>query len=331
MSFVGSDRQWFTSPIGLAPSGTRRDLAFCSYAINGRKLFVVEDASQDIRFRDNPLVAGEPNVRFYAGMPLITSSGLALGALCVLDTVARPSLSAEQTRTLEVLAGNAARVLNLRSNATAAVYAKAVDMISDGVTIAASSPSGLSIIYANESFLRFTGYQYYEAVGQPSSFPYTSACASVERALEEACSQRKLTTAECRFRKKSGEVMWDRLSFVPYINEHSDLVYMVALHRDISLQKDAEVQTQQLHAMRTTLATVDHVVKNFMNTAQLYSLQAVSGTNIDADTQESFDTALQSTRKQLVSLHGMLAFKDRATPFGISLLDHEDNSQTPPY
>jgi PAS domain S-box-containing protein len=325
LTFVDEHRQWFKSRVGISAKETSRHASFCAYAIQGQEIFIVEDATADPRFAQNPYVVGPPHLRFYAGMPLVAPGGLSLGTLCVLDTVPR-RLSPEQARILRRLAESAMRVLALRRNLGAALYAKAVDMTSDGITIAAGPPHSPSIVYANESFLRFTGYRYYDAIGQPGSFPAAGDCPQVLASLKEAATKGQMTTVECHFRKRSGEKVWDRISFVPYIDQHCAVVYMVAVHRDISQQKEAELHVQQLHAMRTTLATVDHVVKNFMNAAQLFALQAASGKPIDRNTREAFDSALESTRLQLAAIHNMPAFRDRPTPFGLSLLDTEDRT-----
>lgn len=322
LSLMDEARRWFERRVGLSAKESRRNHPSCANAIQGEKPFAVTDAAFNTRVAGSLHANGDPNFRFYAGMPLIAPGGNSSGALCLLDN-APLRLTAEQAQMLNLLADSARRVINLRRNLGLAVYAKAVDMTSDGVAIAAPSPSGLTIIYANESFLRFTGYEFQEAIGQRCTFPATEDCPAVSEALEEAISKGQMTTVECKFRKKDRVTVWDRISFVPYIDEQCKLVYVVAVHRDVSYQKEAEVQAQQLHAMRTTLATVDHVVKNFMNTAQLYSLQAASGKGIDPKTQQAFDAALQSTRMQLAAIHGMSVFRDRPTPFGISLLDHE--------
>ena len=102
VSLVDQDRQWFKSCIGLGVKETSRDLAFCAHAILGREVMVVPDAFLDSRFADNPLVTGEPRIRFYAGCPLTLAGQSRVGTLCILDTRPR-ELDATKISLLEDL------------------------------------------------------------------------------------------------------------------------------------------------------------------------------------------------------------------------------------
>ena len=113
ISLVDSNRQWFKARIGLNAIETNRDIFFCSHAILEDHLFEVPDTLNDIRFSDNPMVVQDPSIRFYAGMPLVTSSGSRLGTLCVIDKTPR-QLTEKQKFGLKVLANNVIKIAELR-------------------------------------------------------------------------------------------------------------------------------------------------------------------------------------------------------------------------
>ena len=113
ISLVDRDRQWFKARSDRGPHETPRDIALCGHAIAQRDVFVIEDTFADPRFAENPLVTGAPHIRFYAGAPLITPEGHAVGALCVADRVAR-TLTPAQRDSLAALARHVVSQLELR-------------------------------------------------------------------------------------------------------------------------------------------------------------------------------------------------------------------------
>jgi len=115
LSLVDDHRQWFKSKVGVEIRETPRDQSFCAHAIRQRDLFIVPDTRNDARFRENPMVLGEPHIRFYAGAPLINEDGFALGTLCVADRQPR-ELDEAQKEALKSLSRLALRQMELRQN-----------------------------------------------------------------------------------------------------------------------------------------------------------------------------------------------------------------------
>jgi GAF domain-containing protein len=115
ISLVDEDRQWFKSKMGLSISETPREIAFCATAIQQPDVFVVPDTLNDERFRNNPLVTSEPNVRFYAGAPLIDEEGHALGTICVIDRIPR-DFAPDQQVALKALSRLVLAQLEFRRN-----------------------------------------------------------------------------------------------------------------------------------------------------------------------------------------------------------------------
>jgi GAF domain-containing protein len=113
ITFVDDKRQWFKSNYGLDLKETSREVSFCAHAIHETDLFEIQDASKDSRFAENPLVTGDPKIRFYAGAPLVVSNGQALGTLCVIDSKPK-ELTDRQAEAMRVLGQSVVTQLELR-------------------------------------------------------------------------------------------------------------------------------------------------------------------------------------------------------------------------
>lgn len=114
IALVDSDQLWCKASCGVDLKNTPREDAFCAHTIAEAELMIVPDATKDPRFKENPMVVGEPGIRFYVGAPLITSEGVALGALCLIDTYPRGFFSPEDRQYLTDLAGAVVDQMELR-------------------------------------------------------------------------------------------------------------------------------------------------------------------------------------------------------------------------
>ncbi len=119
VSLVEQEEQRFLGKTGLDASSTPRSVSFCAHAMRMPEIMVVPDATRDPRFADNALVTGDPGIRFYAGAPLVTASGIPLGALCVIDRVPRDGLTPLQADAMRVLADNVMTIIEARREAEA--------------------------------------------------------------------------------------------------------------------------------------------------------------------------------------------------------------------
>ncbi|MEW5685945.1 MAG: SpoIIE family protein phosphatase [Pseudomonadota bacterium] len=121
VSLIDANRQWFKSCLGLDATETERDVAFCDHTIRQARTMIIPDALDDPRFRDNPLVTGDPNIRFYAGAPLSTPEGHKLGSLCVIDFQPRRDFGPNEAAQLEAMAEAVSAAMQLRRDVRAFV------------------------------------------------------------------------------------------------------------------------------------------------------------------------------------------------------------------
>lgn len=153
ISLVYEDRQWFKSSVGMDVCETARDISFCTHVVEDDAPLVVPDASKDSRFASNPLVTGEPHIRFYAGVPLRVAKDVTLGTLCLIDCKPR-EFSAEDLEQLRDLADMVVETMDLRYSER--LYRSLIEDGSEMVTIFDESGG---VIYQSSSVKRLFGYE----------------------------------------------------------------------------------------------------------------------------------------------------------------------------
>lgn len=169
ISLVHRNRQFFKARIGLDVCETGRDVSFCTYAMMESRVFVIPDATKDERFRTNALVTGYPNIRFYAGAPLITSEGHALGSLCLIDPKPRLTFSDRDQRILEDLAAMVLERMELRrlERESETSRNKFINITSTSPDAIICANSKNQITSWNASAEEIFGYSKEEALGKP--------------------------------------------------------------------------------------------------------------------------------------------------------------------
>ncbi len=171
VSLVDRNRQWFKSRAGLDATETPRNISFCGHAIHKDHALVIPDATADARFADNPLVTGELHLRFYAGIPLKSRNGRALGTLCLIDRQPR-AMSADDLRLLADLGAWAERELNLReleeANVVAETAGRRLQVVLDGTADAiVAVDERLAIHTFNRAAEHMFGHKAERILGQP--------------------------------------------------------------------------------------------------------------------------------------------------------------------
>jgi PAS domain S-box-containing protein len=231
------------------------------------------------------------------------------------------AIAPKELAILRKLADTAMRIVALRRHPGPAIFATAVNLASDPVAIADTSSAEPAILYVNRSFLAFAGCRYHEAIGKPFAYPCPP---DVAGRLHAAVQQSHPMSVECDYEFQSVRRR-ENVTVIPYLSEHGTPVYSITLHRDLSASKEADAQLHQLHAMQTTLRSINHLVLNFLNAASLFR-QTAEG-RMEKLALSQFESAIENTRAQLAELASMQEFRERKTPFGFTLLDPKKRSR----
>ncbi|MGO4820733.1 MULTISPECIES: PAS domain S-box protein [unclassified Flavobacterium] len=276
VSLLDENRQWFKSTVGLSAKETPREISFCQYAIMGDVLYEVNNALEDAKFADNPLVAGGPKIRFYAGSPLKDKEGFNLGTLCVIDTEPRV-LTEDQKSALELLGQQVVSLLDLRKNNNQLLIAQKefqnfVELSKDLVCIANVDGRFFKV---NPSFTTVLGYAKEELEGQLFvDFIHPDDLDKTFKEVEKLSQGYKSISFENRYICKDGSYVL--LSWNTSPDPETGNLYCIA--RDMTKEK---IQEEKLINTTTNLTAIlnasefsiiateiDGTIKEFNNGAE---------------------------------------------------------------
>lgn len=268
VSLVDSERQWFKSRVGLQAQQTPRDLAFCAHAIlQPDQVFEVPDASLDSRFADNPLVTGEPHVRFYAGTPLTSVNHHAIGTLCVIDHVARALTPAQHTA-LQTLGRHVMTVLDLKRTLSLQAQEQAANrqlaraVAQSPVQILITDAKG-AITYVNAAYEQVTGFAKSEMLGK---IPKVMQVSDTEPLLHEQIWQTiragQRWTGELSTQTKCGQPIWDHVSIAPVVDHTGEPTHYVVFKDDITERRQFRERLRAKNdELKSFAYTVSHDLK----------------------------------------------------------------------
>ena len=256
ISLVDEERQWFKSAYGLDVRYTDRSIAFCAEAIKSDQPFIVSDTWQDDRFKQNPLVIESPHLRFYAGIPLVTKEGFALGTLAVMDIQPR-RLSADQCEALKTLARQVMSHLELRrqdyrfEQATQQRLRNILSAAAVGIALVTLEGNFLSV---NPAYCAMLGMAEGELLNKPfMDILHPDDLPEALRLIDTLVTgERTSFIHEARCRRVDGKIIWMRASVSLTHREDGVADGMVAITSDITDVKDTEQKAIQLAQRLTT-------------------------------------------------------------------------------
>ncbi|MEO7298467.1 MAG: PAS domain S-box protein [Verrucomicrobiota bacterium] len=260
ITFVDQKRQWFKSKVGLTASETSRDISFCSHTILKNELMEIPDATKDSRFASNPLVLGEPNIRFYAGVPLINSEGYALGTICVIDDKPK-TLMPSQRRALGVLGRHVMSLLELRrksgevSNAVNkleladAKFRQLFENATEGIF--KSAPDG-RYLSANPEQARIFGYdsprEMLDSITNISEQLYVNP--KDRQAFRKWIDQHGfIRDFQAHLYKKDRTKIWVRTNAQVVRDESGKILFYQGTNRDVTAEVEAQEQLREREEM----------------------------------------------------------------------------------
>ncbi|MGI0488249.1 GAF domain-containing protein [Pantanalinema rosaneae CENA516] len=301
ITLVDRERVWFKSQLGISLTEQSRDRAFCAYTILQAQPLIVEDALADDRFIEFPLLVEERPIRFYAGVPLMTLTGMPLGTLCVMDYIPR-QLTPKQITVLEVISRQVIHHLEARhSQERALVPLSGVNSYAlqtvcavneqlcpeqdlrqtlkdladfkfalDASSIVAITDHKGMIQYANDKFCEISGYSQDELLGQDHRLINSGYHPKqFFQQLWQTISQGKVWKGELRNRAKDGSIYWVDTTIVPFLDAQGHPYQYMAIRSDITDRKLAEESVRQQARRERLVAEIAQRIRQSLDLNQI--------------------------------------------------------------
>ncbi len=273
MSLVDDHRQWFKAKVGLTTTETPREWSFCAHTIVQSQPLIIENALLDERFAQNPLVVGEPHIRFYAGFPLITAYGYRLGTLCIIDQQPR-QLDSEQLEGLRILSRQVVAQLELRY-AHRVLQQTLKDRTDIEFTLDQSSimviadAQGL-ITYANDKFCEISQYSAVELIGNHHRLLEEGEQSPTDlEAIWQTLNQGQVWRGEIQKRARDGGLYWANTTIVPFLEADNTPYHYIAICHDITAQKQLETKLRQQFERERLITAVAHRIRESLDLNQI--------------------------------------------------------------
>ncbi len=307
ISLIDQDRQWFKSKFGLEADQTPREISFCQYAIMEEEVLEVKDALEDGRFKDNPLVTGQPKIRFYAGAPLTDDDGVNLGTFCVIDQKPK-TLNYEEKESLKALARTVLRIIKLRKvNLDQKKFVKFFDLTLDMLCI--GDTDGY-IKYLNPAFTRVLGWSEDELKARPlMDFVHPDDVSETIELTNRLIQGERVEGFENRFRRKDDNWTWLHWTCQPdsVTGELFAVAHDITELHDIhtSLREAKEIAEHLSAAKDIFLSNVSHEIRTPLN-AIIGFTDLLRQTKLNEQQSQYLDTVSVASKNLIVLINDVL-------------------------
>ncbi len=307
VSLVDKDRQWFKSKYGLDTDETPRNISFCQYAIMDKNILEVENATQDDRFKNSPLVTDSPNIRFYAGAPLIDDEGLNIGTLCAVDTEPK-RLTKLGRHTLDAISKTIMRLIINRQMNRALLIHKRIFDISAGMMCIASTDGFFKFI--NPAFSQILGWQEEELLDKPF-FDFIHPDDIQATADEVAKQAEGETTINFTNRYKTSDGNWKWLQWCAIPDTETGGLYAVAsdvtelIETQIGLQKAKEEGERLAQVKNNFLSNMSHEIRTPLNAIMGFN-DLLSKSQLNGDQKKYVEMASNASKTLSVLINDIL-------------------------